>query len=172
MASIELSDRSDFRKYPIEYQRFRGDLCDRFISDTALSADSTRRVNYTEKRLSMDNTEKIEDCRIVCDVESYILFSVRFKIKSHYSKKILGEVVTNIVGASNTKEDEIYQAAEESARSWGAFEDPNYYPMALMHHLYNIEFEPVSIERVTAVHGIIKSDAKPLADTKLRQSFD
>ncbi len=50
MASIEFSDRRDFRKYSVEYHRFRGDLSDRFVSDPNVSSNWARARKFIATR--------------------------------------------------------------------------------------------------------------------------
>jgi len=119
------------------------------------------------------SNEKLNDCAIVCDTAAYFLVAVRLNVLSKHTNKLSGSIVANIVATSTALENEIYQTAEKSIRSWGAFTEDYDDSFGLAHHLEYIEFVPVSIERITIVHGISKADAEWLADTDcLRQFYD
>jgi hypothetical protein len=104
-------------------------------------------------------------------LSDYDLFAVHFNIRNSDSKKILYEAVVRIVGDRTSNESLIYRTAEEAARSWGAFVDPGE-PGEIDHHFYERDFEPVSIERIGQVDGIVRSDSELLASTETKRSFD
>jgi hypothetical protein len=118
--------------------------------------------------MNMTTVEENKSHRIISD---YNLFAVRFNIKQSGTNRALYPAVVNIVGHFKTREADLYRTAEEAARSWGAFADPAA-PLAMDHHFYDREFEPVSIEKMGQVDGVMMADAKLLADFKAKRNFD
>jgi hypothetical protein len=116
----------------------------------------------------MTTVEQDKSSRIISD---FSLFSVRFNIGQTSTDRTLYAAVVNIVARIKTPEADIYRTAEEAARSWGAFADPTT-RMGLDHHFYDRTFEPVSIERIAQVDGVMAGDAKLLTDFRLKQNYD
>jgi hypothetical protein len=116
----------------------------------------------------MTNVEQDKSSRIISD---FSLFAVRFNIRQSSTNRTLYSAVVNIVGRFKTPKADLFRTAEEAARSWGAFADPAI-PMGLDHHFYDRTFEPVSIEEIAQVDGVVVGDAKLLTDFRLKRNYD
>jgi len=116
----------------------------------------------------MATEDEIEPHRIISE---YDIFEVRFNITQSGSNKLLYVAAVNIVGRCRSDESEIYRAAEESARSWGAFSDPET-PMVIDHHFYDRDFNPLSIRVTGHVDGLMKSGLELLSNTDLKRNYD
>lgn len=102
----------------------------------------------------------------------FSLFEVRFSMfadANSASPSYTGIVF--IVGKNNASEDELYKTAEDVARRYGAFRDAEE-SMYIDHKLYMRRFEPLSINKISEVHGISKSDADELANVVLDGGWD
>ena len=74
-------------------------------------------------------------------------------------------------GKRDVTRNAVIKAAEESARSWGAFGGGKT-PMGIDHHLYDRTFVATSVVPICLVHGAVKGCIGILEDTNPKQTFD